>query len=69
MSINTLRVIVTLLAFAAFIGIVIWACSRRNKKRFAEAAQLPFLESAPPASAHTTPKAPPEAKTREPRHG
>lgn len=48
MDVNTLRVIVTLVSFAVFIGIVVWAWSRRNKRRFDEAAQLPFLESMPP---------------------
>jgi cytochrome c oxidase cbb3-type subunit 4 len=44
MDINTLRSIVTLLAFAAFVGIVVWAWSRRNQARFDEAAQLPFRQ-------------------------
>ncbi len=44
MDINLLRSIVTVLAFALFIGIVVWAWSSRNKTRFEEAAQLPFEE-------------------------
>ncbi|MCO4088336.1 MAG: cbb3-type cytochrome c oxidase subunit 3 [Limnohabitans sp.] len=44
MDINTLRSIVTLLAFAAFIGIVVWAWSRRNQASFDEAANLPFSQ-------------------------
>ena len=44
MDINDLRSIVTLLLFVAFIGIVAWAWSRRNKKRFDEAANLPFAD-------------------------
>jgi cytochrome c oxidase cbb3-type subunit 4 len=44
MDINTWRSIVTLLAFAAFIGIVVWAWSRRNQASFEEAAQLPFRQ-------------------------
>ena len=44
MDINDLRSIVTLLLFIAFIGIVAWAWSRRNKKRFDEAANLPFAD-------------------------
>jgi len=43
-DINDLRSIVTLLLFVAFIGIVAWAWSRRNKKRFDEAANLPFAD-------------------------
>jgi cytochrome c oxidase cbb3-type subunit 4 len=44
MDINTLRAIVTLLTFAAFIGIVVWAWSRRNQASFDEAAKLPFRQ-------------------------
>lgn len=42
MDINVLRSIVTVLAFVAFIGIVVWAWSSGNRARFDEAAQLPF---------------------------
>ena len=42
--INDLRSAVTVLAFVAFIGIVLWAYSRRRKQAFDEAAQLPFTE-------------------------
>lgn len=41
---NALRSIVTLLAFVAFIGIVVWAWSGARRKRFAEAARIPFEE-------------------------
>ena len=44
MDINTLRSIVTILAFIAFIGIVVWAWSQRNQASFDEAAQLPFRQ-------------------------
>ena len=44
MDVNELRVIVTLLSFGAFAGIVGWAWSRRNAARFSEAAQLPFVD-------------------------
>ncbi|MEK7435541.1 MAG: cbb3-type cytochrome c oxidase subunit 3 [Pseudomonadota bacterium] len=44
MDINTLRSIVTVLAFAAFIGIVLWAYSDRSKAGFDQAARLPFEE-------------------------
>ncbi|RPI65193.1 MAG: cbb3-type cytochrome c oxidase subunit 3 [Ignavibacteriae bacterium] len=42
MDINTLRSIATVAMFVAFIGIVVWAWSRKNKAAFDEAAQLPF---------------------------
>jgi cytochrome c oxidase cbb3-type subunit 4 len=42
MDINDLRVVMTVLAFIVFIGIVVWAYSR--KRDFDEAARLPFRE-------------------------
>jgi cytochrome c oxidase cbb3-type subunit IV len=42
MDVTTLRIISTLVAFATFIGIVVWAWSRRNAAAFEEAARLPF---------------------------
>ena len=44
MDINDVRSVVTVLAFAAFIGIVLWAYSGRSKAGFDEAARLPFDE-------------------------
>jgi cytochrome c oxidase cbb3-type subunit IV len=44
MDITTMRVVVTLISFAIFIGIWVWAYSRKNKARFDEAAHLPFLQ-------------------------
>ncbi len=41
-----LRIGVTLLSLAAFVGIVAWAWARRNQAGFAEAARLPFVDSA-----------------------
>ena len=49
MDVNILRIAVTVLSFAAFIGIVVFAVSRRNAASFSEAAQLPFLDQ----SAHS----------------
>jgi cytochrome c oxidase cbb3-type subunit 4 len=42
MDVNDLRIATTMLSFAIFIGIVVWAYSRRNQKDFDAAAQLPF---------------------------
>ena len=42
MDINDLRVIIAVLSFVAFVGIVIWAYSRKRKRDFDEAARLPF---------------------------
>ena len=44
MDVNDLRIVVTLLSLAVFIGILVWAWSRRNAARFNEAAQLPFVD-------------------------
>lgn len=42
MDINDLRSIVTVISLLTFVGIVVWAWSKRNQSRFDEAAQLPF---------------------------
>jgi cytochrome c oxidase cbb3-type subunit IV len=54
MDLNVLRAAVTLLSFAAFIAIVLWAWSRRRRQAFDEAARLPFLdgEAVDPSGAH-----------------
>jgi cytochrome c oxidase cbb3-type subunit 4 len=41
-DINTLRSAATVVSFMTFIGILVWAYSRRNAADFEEAAQLPF---------------------------
>lgn len=42
MDITTLRIAATLASFVTFIGILVWAYSRRNRAGFDEAARLPF---------------------------
>ena len=42
MDINVLRSIVTVIAFAIFIGMVLWAYSDRSKAAVDQAARLPF---------------------------
>ncbi|MGE5386321.1 MAG: cbb3-type cytochrome oxidase subunit 3 [Betaproteobacteria bacterium] len=44
MDINDYRSIMTVVSLATFIGIIVWAFSRKNKERFDEAANLPFAE-------------------------
>ena len=44
MDINTLRGLATILVMIAFLGICWWAFSPRRKKRFKEAANLPFAD-------------------------
>jgi cytochrome c oxidase cbb3-type subunit 4 len=40
----TLSSIMTVVAFATFVGIVLWAYSGRTRRGFDEAARLPFAE-------------------------
>ena len=42
MDVNDLRAVVTVVSLLAFLGIVGWAWSRRNKEQFDQAAMLPF---------------------------
>jgi cytochrome c oxidase cbb3-type subunit 4 len=44
MDINTLRSLLTVVSFVAFMGILYWAFSARAAAAFREAAELPFLE-------------------------
>ncbi|MDR2334666.1 cbb3-type cytochrome c oxidase subunit 3 [Diaphorobacter ruginosibacter] len=44
MDISTMRSLATVASLACFLGIWFWAFRRKNKTRFEEAAQLPFLE-------------------------
>lgn len=44
MDIGTFRGVMTALLMAAFIGLVIWAYSRRRHADFDEAARLPLEE-------------------------
>jgi cytochrome c oxidase cbb3-type subunit 4 len=45
MDINTLRIIVLLVSFGAFLLLWRWAWSRRQRPAFDAAAQLPFAET------------------------
>ncbi len=44
MDINDLRGLSTLFLMLAFIGMCIWAYSRKRKQAFDEAAHLPFAD-------------------------
>lgn len=44
MNIDDLRVGLTVVSFLVFVGIAIWAYSRRRQRDFDEAANLPFSE-------------------------
>jgi cytochrome c oxidase cbb3-type subunit 4 len=42
MDVTDLRIASTLLSFVVFIGIMVWAFSRRNKEDFEAASKLPL---------------------------
>ncbi len=44
MDINDARAATTVLGLILFIGIMVWAWSRRHSSSFDEAAQLPFAD-------------------------
>ncbi|QIB64501.1 cbb3-type cytochrome oxidase subunit 3 [Kineobactrum salinum] len=44
MDINDLRGMATALILLAFIGLCVWAYSKKRKKTFDEAANLPFAD-------------------------
>jgi cytochrome c oxidase cbb3-type subunit 4 len=49
MDIQTLRIAITVIAFALFIAICLWAWSARRRAGFEEAARIPFDEDDFPA--------------------
>lgn len=51
MDINDLRSLFTVVMFAMFIGIVLWAYSGKRKQAFDEAALLPFSDDEPTEAA------------------
>ena len=42
MDMNTVRILVTVVSFIAFLGVIWFAIHPGNKRRFEEAAQLPI---------------------------
>lgn len=42
MDLNDLRSTVTVVSLLTFLGIIVWAWSKRNKASFDEAEKLPF---------------------------
>lgn len=50
MNIHDVQSFTTLILILTFIGIVIWAYSKRRKKDFSEAANLPLNEPEQPVS-------------------
>lgn len=44
MDVNTLRAVITTVSLLLFVGICVWAYSKRQHSRFDEAAHLPFAD-------------------------
>ena len=51
MDVNDLRSLTTLLMFAVFVGIVVWAWAGHRRARFDDAALVPFMDDLPEAGA------------------
>ena len=47
MDVIALRSITTVFMLVVFLGIVVWAWNGRRRAEFAEAEQLPFVDSTP----------------------
>jgi len=50
MDLIDLRSLITVLAFASFIGIVLWSWSSRRKDAFSQAARIPLEDDDRPAA-------------------
>ncbi|MGB8713821.1 MAG: cbb3-type cytochrome c oxidase subunit 3 [Onishia taeanensis] len=66
MDMGTFRGITTLLILIAFLGIVAWAYSKRRRKDFDEAANLPFADEQDDAM-HDDRASPDEVDSRQDR--
>jgi len=44
MDVTSLRIAATIACFVVFLAIVCWACARRNRAGFEEAAAIPFQQ-------------------------
>ena len=55
MTLEDIRIAVTVISFLVFLGLLIWAWSSRNRTRFDEAAHLPFAhDGGEPAGVHAS---------------
>ena len=46
-AINDIRAAITVISFLVFVGICVWAWSRKRKSKFDEAARLPLDDDRP----------------------
>lgn len=67
MDMGTFRGITTLMIMIAFIGVVIWAYSKRRKKDFDEAANLPFADEEEEFNSHDNRRSNNDSKSRHDR--
>jgi len=67
MDTGTFRGIITGILIIAFIGLTLWAFSKRRKKDFDEAAQLPFADEDDDAPANRDTRASRDADSRHDR--
>lgn len=56
MDIDALRSLVTVLAFLAFAGIVVWSCRGARRREFEAASRLPFTHEASESPAGDEPR-------------
>jgi cytochrome c oxidase cbb3-type subunit 4 len=56
MDVNAFRGLITIVAMAAFLGVVWWAYRSANRRRFEEDALLPFSDEADDSSAGGDPE-------------
>ncbi|MFB9865915.1 cbb3-type cytochrome oxidase subunit 3 [Vreelandella sulfidaeris] len=69
MDTGTFRGLITLILMVAFIGIALWAYSKRRKPDFDEAAHLPFADDdeLPPSDKQASQQRDSEANARHDR--
>ena len=55
MTLEDIRIAVTVISFLVFLGLLVWAWHSRNRARFDEAAHLPFAhDGIEPGTARAT---------------
>ncbi len=69
MDTGTFRGIITGLLIIAFLGLTIWAYSKRRKPDFDEAANLPFADEEDPSTGETRTTSDAHRREANPRDG
>ena len=68
MDTGTFRGIITGLLIIAFLGLTLWAYSKRRKPDFDEAANLPFADEEDPSTGVTHTSSDDRGRQTDPRH-